>query len=378
MSDAEENSEFSHSQTSQAGETKGEYRTFLPDGRWQTVSYIADDKGYRAFIRYDDPIQPISNEPVVITRGKSRQWKTRNRAEKESSSQPIQLSGAGKKIGLYMETDRWRPHHNQENKEESLDEESLFETPRRNSIDPVGYVGTNGWKTRHLGDKEIRVVVGKTRAPSRSRYIDTDEWKTRNRGEKEASSEESLQSEPIELTSTEKKRGRNSAVYMETNKLRLRNPFEEEESSSEESFWKATQQEPVDSVSVDEQRGGYSAGDIDLDEWHIRSSVEEEPSDEEYFWSSEQQEPIESSSEEAFNEAPQRKPIVSGKKRGTTTKSKTRNSSEKKLSFFNVRNGAGSDQGDSLIIHPPPTVGRRSPVPTLEDDYRKFKGKNIH
>lgn len=51
----EEGSEVSsHSQKVEQGRTRGEYRIFLPDNRWQIVSYVADDKGYRATVRYEN------------------------------------------------------------------------------------------------------------------------------------------------------------------------------------------------------------------------------------------------------------------------------------------------------------------------------------
>ena len=45
---AKEGTKFSHSQKVQHGETRGEYRLLLPDDRWQIVSYVADEQGYRA------------------------------------------------------------------------------------------------------------------------------------------------------------------------------------------------------------------------------------------------------------------------------------------------------------------------------------------
>lgn len=62
---SEENSEIAtHSQKVEQGRTRGEYRIFLPDNRWQIVSYVADDDGYRATVRYEsavdnpEPLQP--------------------------------------------------------------------------------------------------------------------------------------------------------------------------------------------------------------------------------------------------------------------------------------------------------------------------------
>ena len=59
----EEGGEIStHSQKVEQGRTRGEYRIYLPDNRLQIVSYVADDQGYRATVRYenaqDDYAQP--------------------------------------------------------------------------------------------------------------------------------------------------------------------------------------------------------------------------------------------------------------------------------------------------------------------------------
>ena len=50
----EEGEISTHSQKVEQGRTRGEYRIFLPDNRWQIVSYVADDKGYRASVRYEN------------------------------------------------------------------------------------------------------------------------------------------------------------------------------------------------------------------------------------------------------------------------------------------------------------------------------------
>ena len=56
-----------HSQKLEQGRTRGEYRIFLPDNRWQIVSYVADDDGYRATVRYE-------NGPHDIPRSEQSHW----------------------------------------------------------------------------------------------------------------------------------------------------------------------------------------------------------------------------------------------------------------------------------------------------------------
>ena len=70
VSDDELN-QFSHAQKFEKGQTKGQYRMLLPNGKWQTVSYVADDKGYRADVRYDGEDEtdgqrafPAENDPT--------------------------------------------------------------------------------------------------------------------------------------------------------------------------------------------------------------------------------------------------------------------------------------------------------------------------
>ena len=48
-----EKSSHGHQQSHEAGRTRGEYRTVMPDGRIQVVSYVADENGYRAKITYE-------------------------------------------------------------------------------------------------------------------------------------------------------------------------------------------------------------------------------------------------------------------------------------------------------------------------------------
>ncbi|XP_075214069.1 uncharacterized protein LOC142320251 [Lycorma delicatula] len=53
VKDHQSGDDFSHSQAHDGKATQGEYRVKLPDGRIQVVSYTADNKGYRADVRYD-------------------------------------------------------------------------------------------------------------------------------------------------------------------------------------------------------------------------------------------------------------------------------------------------------------------------------------
>ena len=91
VSDAENHNEFTHSQTRQSGATKGEYRILLPDGVWQTVTYVADDGGYRAKVRYEDPlpaeeaywlVDPVPYQRPVLM--KINKWETSDPYEKPS------------------------------------------------------------------------------------------------------------------------------------------------------------------------------------------------------------------------------------------------------------------------------------------------------
>ena len=51
--------DFSRAEERSGSVTKGEYRTALPDGRIQIVSYVADDEGYHATVTYEgEPTYP--------------------------------------------------------------------------------------------------------------------------------------------------------------------------------------------------------------------------------------------------------------------------------------------------------------------------------
>ncbi|XP_057367231.1 uncharacterized protein LOC130688275 [Daphnia carinata] len=65
--EAVESKRSTHSQKLEQGRTRGEYRIFLPDNRWQIVSYVADDDGYRATVRYE-------NGPHDILREEQSHW----------------------------------------------------------------------------------------------------------------------------------------------------------------------------------------------------------------------------------------------------------------------------------------------------------------
>lgn len=71
MQDQQSGDDFSHVQRQNSKATNGEYRVKLPDGRVQIVSYVADNNGYKADVKYTEdkhvqqirPIQP-SNENI--------------------------------------------------------------------------------------------------------------------------------------------------------------------------------------------------------------------------------------------------------------------------------------------------------------------------
>lgn len=45
--------EYSHTQSSDGKVTTGFYHVYLPDGRVQTVTYTADENGYKADVKYE-------------------------------------------------------------------------------------------------------------------------------------------------------------------------------------------------------------------------------------------------------------------------------------------------------------------------------------
>ena len=53
------NNDYGHEQTSDdKGHVTGSYRVLLPDGRTQIVTYVADNNGYRANVKYDGVAKP--------------------------------------------------------------------------------------------------------------------------------------------------------------------------------------------------------------------------------------------------------------------------------------------------------------------------------
>ncbi|XP_048000080.1 pro-resilin-like [Leguminivora glycinivorella] len=54
VSDFEEGTDFGHHEERQDERAEGEYHVVLPDGRKQTVSYEADERGFKPHISYED------------------------------------------------------------------------------------------------------------------------------------------------------------------------------------------------------------------------------------------------------------------------------------------------------------------------------------
>ena len=53
VEDQESGNVYSHSESSQGNDVKGEYRVLLPDGRLQVVTFYADpESGYNAKVQY--------------------------------------------------------------------------------------------------------------------------------------------------------------------------------------------------------------------------------------------------------------------------------------------------------------------------------------
>ncbi len=57
MKDDYSQADFGHSESRDGYKTQGEYRVALPDGRTQIVSYVADENGYVADVRYEGEAQ---------------------------------------------------------------------------------------------------------------------------------------------------------------------------------------------------------------------------------------------------------------------------------------------------------------------------------
>ena len=55
--------DFSHSEVRDGDKTTGEYRVSLPDGRTQIVSYVADENGYVADVKYEGEVVPYAPRP---------------------------------------------------------------------------------------------------------------------------------------------------------------------------------------------------------------------------------------------------------------------------------------------------------------------------
>lgn len=62
MLDDDSGNVFFHSELQQDGETRGSYKTKLPDGRVQTVTYVANDRGFQPKITYDSAPQATQQQ----------------------------------------------------------------------------------------------------------------------------------------------------------------------------------------------------------------------------------------------------------------------------------------------------------------------------
>lgn len=83
---------YSHKEQRTGNKTHGEYRVSLPDGRVQVVSYVADERGYRAKVSYE----PASPPPEVDSA-----LKYAPRAGKRRHSTPRRYRGRQPRPGIY-------------------------------------------------------------------------------------------------------------------------------------------------------------------------------------------------------------------------------------------------------------------------------------
>ena len=74
-----------HEQNSDGETVRGSYRVDLPDGRIQIVSYVADDNGYRADVRYEG--KSLHYTPVVYKEAKARNSYFKSAPEPEVCTQ---------------------------------------------------------------------------------------------------------------------------------------------------------------------------------------------------------------------------------------------------------------------------------------------------
>ncbi|XP_034244939.1 pro-resilin-like [Thrips palmi] len=59
VKDPNTGNDFGHRQSRSGGQTQGQYRVLLPDGRMQVVDYVSDRDGFRPNIRYEDVGVPV-------------------------------------------------------------------------------------------------------------------------------------------------------------------------------------------------------------------------------------------------------------------------------------------------------------------------------
>lgn len=63
MLDGNTGNQFYHAEKREEGLTKGSYKIQLPDGRVQTVTYVADGNGFHPKITYEGEAQYPNAEP---------------------------------------------------------------------------------------------------------------------------------------------------------------------------------------------------------------------------------------------------------------------------------------------------------------------------
>ncbi|CAG0912857.1 unnamed protein product [Notodromas monacha] len=66
--------DYNHAEQRDGYKTQGEYKTLLPDGRYQIVSYTADEYGYNANVNYEGEAKYDSYKPSALIRAIACPW----------------------------------------------------------------------------------------------------------------------------------------------------------------------------------------------------------------------------------------------------------------------------------------------------------------